>query len=153
MDIFGWKGNEMENIAPSLDLLLKTKRNLEKGQSVRVSIENYIKMSSSDFANVVSKWYVLQQRGLSTHDLMQTLDSQYRRALLHLLERSLRGESVYNQISALESEIIDACGEEISNKLARLPFLMLIPLLLMQFPAILLLLFGPLLQNFFHSLG
>lgn len=143
----------MENIAPSLDLLLKTKRNLEKGQPVRFAIEKYIKTESSDFANVVSKWYVLQQRGMATQDFMQTIDSQYRKALLQLLERSLRGESIYNQIAALESEIIDACGEEISNKLAKLPFLMLIPLLLMQFPAILLLLFGPLLQNFFHSLG
>lgn len=81
------------------------------------------------------------------------LSSLYRRSLLQILERGLRGEAVYSVLLQLETELVEACQEEISNKVARLPFILLIPLLLFQFPAFLMLLFGPLLQNFFHSLG
>ncbi|MEN0059151.1 MAG: hypothetical protein AAGB31_09985, partial [Bdellovibrio sp.] len=56
-------------------------------------------------------------------------------------------------LNRLEEEIIEACREEMAERLAQLPFILLVPLLLFQFPAFLLLLFGPLLNNFFHSLG
>ncbi|WP_413585754.1 hypothetical protein [Bdellovibrio sp. HCB274] len=143
----------MEGVAPPLALLLCVKRALEKGQPVKSGVLNYLKRHQGDFSAVVAQWLALLQQGLLTHGLINEVSSPHRQVLLQVLERGMRGEAVYNVLVSLESEMIEACEDEISTKLARLPFLLLIPLLLFQFPAFLLLLFGPLLQNFFHSLG
>lgn len=153
MDILGWKENEMENIAPPLQLLLCVKRSLEKGQTVRQGTVLFMKQAPAEFSDVVAKWHSLLQQGLPTKILLQGIPSMHRRVLLQIMERGIKGESIYNHLCQLEIEIIEACHDEIGHKLARLPFLLMIPLLLMQFPAILLLLFGPLMQNFFHSFG
>lgn len=143
----------MENIAPPLKLLLRVRRCLEKSQPVRYGILDFIEKNDGEFSKSVSQWYSLLQQGHSTQDLLHALPSLHRRVLLQILERGLKGESIYPIICQLENEIVEACQEEIEGKLARLPILLLIPLLMMQFPAILMLLFGPLLQNFFHSFG
>ncbi len=153
MDFYYWEKNEMENIAPPLKLLLSVKRQIEKNQPVRIGVLLYLQTETSDFSVSVAQWYSLFQQGKSTHTVLKLMTSMYRRVLLQVLERGLRGESVYQLLCQLENEITEACHDEISNKLAKLPFILLIPLLLMQFPAILMLLFGPLLQNFFHSFG
>jgi hypothetical protein len=113
----------------------------------------FVRSERSGYAKDVSKWISLCDQGLDTTQALQKQRSRYRRSLLELLERGLRGESIYVYLCQLEQETIEACQDEISRKLSKLPFLLLGPLLLMQFPAFLLLLFGPLLQNFFHSLG
>ncbi|WP_413559109.1 hypothetical protein [Bdellovibrio sp. HCB209] len=143
----------MEGVAPPLSLLLCVKRALEKGQTAKSGVMSYLKRHQGDFPDVVARWMALLQQGKDTHGLIKEISSPHRQILLQLLERGIRGESIYNMVVTLEEELVDACQEEISNKLARLPFLLLVPLLLFQFPAFLLLLFGPLLQNFFHSLG
>ena len=143
----------MEGIAPPLGLLLAVKRCLEKGQPVKVGIQYYLKRNQGAFVAVVGQWLALIQQGKDTQPLISQLSSQHRQVLLQLLERGLRGEAIYNVLQTLEEEILEACHEELTNKLAQLSFILLIPLLLFQFPAFLLLLFGPLLQNFFHSLA
>ncbi|MGE5085977.1 MAG: type II secretion system F family protein [Bacillota bacterium] len=143
----------MEGVAPPLALLLCVKRILEKGQPVKQGVLYYLKRHDGEFAIEVSRWMALLQQGKDTQGVIKSLSSQYRQVLLQLLERGMRGESVYAALQGLEVELVEACEEEITNKLARLPFLLLVPLLLFQFPAFLMLLFGPLLQNFFHSLG
>jgi len=143
----------MDHIAPPLQLVANIKRSVEVGSSIRSGILAFIQAENSNFAKDVSKWISLNDQGLDTMFILQKQRSQYRRSLLELLERGLRGESIYVYLCQLEQEIIEACQDEISRKLSKLPFLLLGPLLLMQFPAFLLLLFGPLLENFFHSLG
>lgn len=143
----------MENIAPPLALLLRVKRSLEKGEPVRQGVLNYIRQGGDEFAGVVIQWLGLIHQGKETRDLVQSIPSLHRRVLLQILERGLCGEPVYNTLLQLENEFVEACQDELSDRIARLPFILLIPLLLFQFPAFLMLLFGPLLQNFFHSLG
>jgi hypothetical protein len=143
----------MEGVAPPLSLLLCVKRSLEKGQPTKTGVLNYLKRYQGEYPEQVGRWLALLQQGKDTHGLIKEISSPHRQVILQLLERGLRGEAIYNVVVSLEDELIEACQEEISTKLARLPFLLLIPLLLFQFPAFLLLLFGPLLQNFFHSLG
>lgn len=143
----------MEHVAPSLQLILHVKRAIEIGGSVRSGVLNFIAIERSDFAKDVSKWISFLDQGLEIESLLQKQRSQFRRSLLELLARGLRGESIYLYLCQLEQETIEACQDEIGRKLTKLPFMLLAPLLLMQFPAFLLLLFGPLLENFFHSLG
>ncbi len=141
----------MEGVAPPLELLLCVKRSMEKGQSIKTGILDYVKRSPDNFATSVARWLSLLQQGQDPRAVVQSLTSVHRKTLLHILERGLKGESIHAILLQLEEEMVEACHEEITNKLAKLPFIMLIPLLLFQFPAFLMLLFGPLLQNFFHS--
>ncbi|MGZ3770323.1 MAG: hypothetical protein ACXVCP_11930 [Bdellovibrio sp.] len=143
----------MEGLAPPLELLSCVKRSIEKGQSVKQGILIYVKKGQGDFIIIVTRWMGLLQQGHDTRECIQAVTSLHRRTLLQVLERGLRGESIHSVLLRLEEEIIEACHDELTNKIAQLPFLMLIPLLLFQFPAFLMLLFGPLLKNFFHSLG
>lgn len=143
----------MEIIAPPLKLLLIVRRSLEKNQPVRQGLQNYFSQETGPFSLFVSRWYSLLQQGQSTREFLLELGSPHRRILLQVLERGLRGESIYTTLCQLEAEMIEEAQDEIGIKLARLPMLLLIPLLFFQFPAILMLLFGPLLQNFFHSFG
>jgi hypothetical protein len=143
----------MESVAPPLALLLCVKRAIEKGQPVRVGILLYLKRFEGEFPEFLMRWMAYIQQGKDPQDILGTLTSMHRRILIQLLERGLRGEAIYPSLIQLESEIIEACQDELGTKLARLPFILLIPLLLFQFPAFLMLLFGPLLQNFFHSFG
>lgn len=143
----------MDHIAPPLQLIAYVKRSIETGQSVRSGVLGFVRGERTTFAKDVSKWLASLDQGLSTASLLSAHSSQYRRSLLELLERGLRGESIYVYICQLEQETIEACQDEINRKLAKLPFLLLCPLLLLQFPAFLMLLFGPLLDNFFHSFG
>ncbi len=143
----------MDHVAPPLQLIAYVKRSIESGQSVRSGVLGFVRSERSDFAKNVSKWLGCLDQGLSTSFLISAQRSQYRRGLLELLERGMRGESVYVYLCQLEQETIEACQDEIDRKLAKLPFLLLAPLLLLQFPAFLILLFGPLLDNFLHSFG
>ncbi|KHD88024.1 MAG: hypothetical protein OM95_10885 [Bdellovibrio sp. ArHS] len=143
----------MEGLAPPLELLTCVKRAVEKGQSVKQGVLYYIKKNEGEFPAVVTQWLALLQQGYDPKDCVQGLSSLHRRTLLQILERGLRGEAIHGVLVRLEEELIEACQDEITNKIARLPFVMLVPLLIFQFPAFLMLLFGPLLQNFFHSLG
>lgn len=143
----------MESVAPPLILLMAVKRAIEKGDSVKTGILNYVRKESGDFPHLVTQWLSILQQGQDTRGCLQLCSSIYRRSLLQVLERGLKGEPIYNLLNQMEEEIISACNEEISARIARLPFQMLVPLLLFQFPAFLALLFGPLLKNFFHSLG
>lgn len=143
----------MEGLAPPLRLLFAVKRGLEKGQSVRVALNSYLLGDKDDFYPLVIQWLGLMQQGQSARKLLLSVKSLHRQVLLELLERGLAGEAIYQHLLQLEIEIIEACQDEMNDKLARLPFILLIPLLLFQFPAFLMLLFGPLLQNFFHSFG
>lgn len=143
----------MESVAPPLLLLLAVKRVIEKGEPVKSGILNYVRKERGDFPALVTRWLSILQQGQDPRPLVISVKSLYRQTLLDVLERGLRGEAIYALLNQMEEEIISACEEEISSRIARLPFFMMIPLLLFQFPAFLVLLFGPLLKNFFHSLG
>lgn len=143
----------MESMNPALGLLFAVKRSLERGQSVKIGVIEYLKDQKGDFVTEVSTWFSYWQQGLPTQALLQKQTSSYRRVLMHTLERGLNGEPIYNYLVSLEEEIIKACETSLSSSLGRLPFLLLIPLLLFQLPAFLALLFGPLLSQFFEALG
>ena len=143
----------MESLAPPLKLLMCVRRAMEKGQSVRQGVLAYLKSPDLEFSADVSLWISLLQQGKETKACLARLSSAHRRVLLQTLERGLKGESIQSALLSLEEELVSACQREIDEKIARLPFILLVPLLLFQFPAFLMLLFGPLLKNFLHSLG
>lgn len=139
----------MENLAPPLLLVVNLKREMERGRSIREALARYLNETDDEFARTVAAWNVRIEQGMDFP--YSSVKSLSRRALLMLLERGLKGEPVFQHLQRLESEIIENCQDEIQQKLQKLPFILMLPLLLLQFPAFLILLFGPFLENFFHS--
>lgn len=143
----------MESLSPCLNLLLSVKRSMECGNSIRHGILTYLNADRSDFSKDVSKWLSFVDQGGDVQVVIKKINSLHRRSLLELLQRGLKGESIHSSLLLLEREVFDACDDEIQRKLAKLPFILLFPLMALQFPAFLAILFGPLLENFFHSFG
>lgn len=143
----------MESMNPALLLLLTVKRHLERGQSTKIGITEYLRTEETLFRDEVSTWFNLWQQGLSTETILQKQSSIYRSILLQTLERGLKGDPIHSFLIELETEIIKACEHSLSQSLGRLPFILLVPLLLFQLPAFMILLFGPILSRFLEAMG
>ncbi len=141
----------MESIAPPLKLILALRSGLERGESVRSSAQKYIATEDDELSRLVATWMLLKNQGSPTDVLFASLKSPHRRAVLMMVERGLAGETIYPTLSRLEEEVIAATNSELEEFVALLPIKMLIPLLFFQFPAFLLLLFGPLLLQFLEQ--
>lgn len=150
----------MENVAPPLILLWEVKRALEKGQSVRVGIKNYLHRTKTDtFRHQVALWWALQNSfspDQATKNVAQIghpsppnqlspLNHQ-RRYLLTVLAAGLKGHGILPTLRDLEQGFILSCESEIQDHVSRLPLLALIPLMFLIFPAMMLLLVEPLLK-------
>lgn len=143
----------MEGLAPPLELLLCVKQAVEQGFSVKKGMQDYVNAGNKEFHITVLQFLSLLEQGKSVQEMLGAQKSIYRQSLLTLLLKSFQGFPIYQSLCELETEIVVACDDEIQHKIAKLPFLTMIPLLLFMFPSFLLLLFGPLLNNLFHSFG
>ena len=136
----------MENIAPSLILLWDVKRSLEKGQSLSIGIKNYLARPRRDlFAEQVESWWLSQTNSNIKFDRSKM--NPTRKYLLEILEQGLKGQSILENLKGYESELILSCEEEISKHVAKLPLLLMIPLMGFIFPALMMLLIAPLLNT------
>jgi hypothetical protein len=142
----------VETLAPPLELLMEVRFGLEKGQSLKKTILEYIEKSPEEpWRRDLRLWLQLLEMGRSPEAAMSSM-SLTRRQCLEVLGQGLKGEPVYPQICALEDEVFEASRLEIEEFVALLPMKSLIPLLFFQFPAFLALLLGPFLVSFLsHS--
>lgn len=143
----------MESLSPALSLLLNVKLSLERGESLRQGLQIYIsrpRFEKDELTQVVAQWLLLRDQGSSTQQLKKEIKSQYRRVLLEIIDRGLRGESILPILNVLEGEIIQACTEELERRTTLLPMQALIPLLLLQFPALAILFLAPLFGQLMH---
>jgi len=136
----------MENISPSLSLILIVRAALENGVSVRTGILQYLSNSIDPFVELVSQWLLLVDQEQSYYSLINKIHP-CRRSLLILLEKGLKGLPILPHLIELESEIVKSCEDEIEAQIQKLPILLMIPIFLLMFPAYLLLLFGPMIQS------
>jgi hypothetical protein len=74
--------------------------------------------------------------------------SRYREQLFQLLESGKKGEPILKEWRSLRLELENQIETDLKAHVESLPFKMLIPLLLLLFPAFLVLLFGPIMQMF-----
>ena len=139
----------MENLAPPLDLASFIRMSMEQGDSVKSSLVKYLQESSdNDWRLQLSQWLHRLQTHQETGSFLKKIKSHYRRATLQLLEQAYKGEPVYSQLCLLEMELREVASNELETFCASLAFKALIPLLLLQFPAFLIVLVGPLLGQF-----
>lgn len=141
----------MESISPSLKLALSLRFSIESGESVRQGIKTYLAYTDDEMSRIVAIWLSKKEQGQQATELAVKLKSPFRRTLLDCLERGLRGESILAQLSLLETEIIEANNDELERFTSLLPLKALVPLLLLQFPALFLLFLGPLLSQLTQS--
>lgn len=137
----------MENVTPTLILLWDVKRALEKGLSVSNGVQFFIKRDlRHDFAAFVRIWlnhFQTDKESISTRHLNPT-----RRHLLSLLEHGLKGQAILEALKSYEQELIMSCEDEIQTHIAKLPLILLIPLMGLIFPALMILLVVPALKMF-----
>lgn len=143
----------MENIAPPLELIIEVRFGLEKGQALKKTLQNYADdcfstdKESLNWRQFIQKWLRNLELGQSTVEIKKKLNP-VRQQIIDVLEMGLRGESIYTQICALEDELFEATKLEIEEHTAVLAIKSLIPLLMFQFPAFLMLLIGPFVAQF-----
>ncbi len=142
----------MANLAPPLELLLYVRRSIENSESIKSGIINYLQNSSGSFVSEVACWLRLQEQE-KINIVGVPSSTIYRQSLLSLLEQGLKGQSIYKQLINLEDEMVQACEQDLEKFVAQLPFKVLPALMLLQFPAFLMVLLGPLVKHFLNSLG
>jgi hypothetical protein len=138
----------VDGLTPTLKHLLALKSGIERGDSIRASMQRYVLQNNDELSRLVATWLSRRDQGAATEDLLAKVESPFRQSSLQVMDRGLVGESIYQQVLLLEEETIEASKIEMERFLSLLPIKMLIPLLLLQFPAFLILLFGPLLAQF-----
>jgi hypothetical protein len=144
----------MENLAPPLSVVLQLQLEMENGHSFRESLRQMLRShDENDFMKTIREWSVRKSHNQSTLLLVKSLTSPYRRTLLDLFERGWEGEPILEPLQSIEEEIRIAAQAELDQFIATLPFRAMIPLLLLQFPAYMLLLLGPILSDLSRQLG
>lgn len=156
----------MEGLAPPLKCLIHVQSGVQNGESVRSSLTRYLHggdvlfdgssraLEIDDaFGHVLRRFLFAWEQGHDWRSLLNEAGSHQRRALLEVLACGLAGQSISAHLESLRDEITNACDLEIREHLELLPLKMLAPLLLFQFPAFLLLIFGPLLRHLVEELN
>lgn len=135
----------MANLNPVLLLVWQLKRNLSSGKSLRNGIESYLGEESGDeLFKILQKWWLWRENGGTGEYIYEK--SIHLTYLFSLLDAGLRGQAILLRLSDFESILLEKCEEEIQLYVESLPSLMILPLLLFIFPAIMFLLLPPLIK-------
>jgi hypothetical protein len=136
----------MESLAPLYKLALMVRLQMQQGESVRSALINYLNEGDSELSEDVTS--LITQGSLPIKN-----QSVLRQSLWSLYSRGLLGEPILPSLLLIEQEIHECCEIQMQKFISSLPIKLLIPLLLLQFPAFLLLLLGPLFSNLIDSLN
>jgi type II secretory pathway component PulF len=122
---------------------------LESGKSVRESILILIDQFDRDqFIDVMQLWMKQKEVGLNDVNISGLTSSSINRKIFSLLDRGLNGESILRYLKTLELESREQVQIERDKSLAKLPIKLLVPLILLIFPAYLIVLLVPILSEF-----
>ena len=143
----------MEGVAPPLGLVLELRLDLENGRSVRDGLTRFLQKSpSDDFVHLLEHWIAVRElrgvKGLRQHRGW----TSWRQMVLEMIERGLAGNPILEELKQMELDLIAASDNQIERELRALPIMSLVPVLLFQFPAYLLLLLGPWMQQLLENL-
>lgn len=135
----------MENLAPSLILLWDVKRALESGLSAGQGVRTFLTRESDEVFHFQTRvWWSSLSNPHIKFDRRKL--APHRRMLLELLEAGMRGQPISAALKNLEAELILSCEDEINSHVAKLPMILLLPLLGLVFPSMLMLLIVPVLD-------
>ena len=139
----------MVPLAPPLKAVLEIRLQMENGISVAQSVKNYVQSNTQDeFAKELGLWLFARETGQRFEKKLHF----HRKNLIEILNRGLKGDPIMEYLKDFEEDIVEICKEDLEKHLERLPYICLMPLMLFQFPAFLLLLIGPLVSNLLNVL-
>jgi len=143
----------VEGIAPPLKMVLQLRLDIENGQSVRKALNRFLIQSPvNEFKNFLEFWIAVREKngvkGLRAHPGW----TSWRQVVLEVIERGLEGTPILEELKQLELDLIETSENQIEHELRALPIVSLIPVLLLQFPAYLLLLLGPWIKQLLENL-
>jgi tight adherence protein C len=142
----------MESMNPLLHLILNIRLGLERGESLRIVLRDYLARHQTELTPELRDWVLHVEQGRPLQQELRAWHSPHRRSLLSILQRGSKGEAILPALTLIEAEVFEACEEELEKRAALLPLKCLVPLLLLQFPALLILILGPLLAELMKSL-
>lgn len=138
----------MEDLSPTLMLIIGVREALERGDSVRAGIAEFVAHDTSDLKLVLLNPALVAEEGARRfRELKET-----EKSALSILRRGLEGESILPILRDLENDLIDRSDMEIEDFTQKLTFRCLIPLMIFVFPGYLVLLLGPMIERLLISL-
>ena len=143
----------MEYLAPPLNALLHVQLKIKCGSSVKSALQSYIKnYPTCPFAKQINLWLFYMETGQTVpQDWMKK--HKYRKNLLDIFSRGIAGEPILKFLKDFQEELSMICHHELEQHIQKLPFITLIPLFLLEVPAVFLLLLGPLILELQNSLA
>lgn len=143
----------MDNLATPYVFVEHLRYGLESGESLMVIIKRFVRNDMSEFSFTMNRWIVFSQQEQYIPGGFQKNLQIYRRSIFDLLDLAKSGASIVEPLKSMEKELISICENDLQRHLDKLPFQLMIPMLFLQFPAILILIIGPLLIQFFSEVG
>lgn len=141
----------MENLTPPLlKALREIKWLIQSGKPMKEALQIYLEGTNDEFAAQLREHWISKSQNTNSCAEFRTY---FQNACWNLILRGIAGQPVLEPLESLEAEVALAAEAELDDHLATLPFKVLIPLLLFQFPAYLLLLLGPMLRELQLQLG
>lgn len=142
----------MEDLSFLLKLCLHVRVSIEGGEALRVSILRFSDLEDSIHYLKLKQWLTHFDQSDGECDAESFFSNHHTQIFLEILSQGLSGHSIYDRIKAVEEEFIEVCKDEFQKELDKLPYVLMVPLLLFMFPAYLLLLLGPILNLFLREL-
>ena len=143
----------MDYLAPPLNAVLQIQLKIKSGLSVRSAIQAYVKDSPDcSFATQINLWLFYMETGKPFIQIIPKKKS-YRKILLDILHRGLKGEPILCILQEFEIELKRAALQDLEQQIQKLPFFSFLPLFLFQVPAFFLLLLAPLLLELQENLS
>jgi len=142
----------VEYLAPPLECALEIRAAIQSGRSVREGALLFAQSCPCPFAEVIGRLILRHDQGESATNLLRLASTPLQRGLFMLILRGSRGEPVGTPLNGLIDELRTASEVQMEEFAQTLPSRLMLPLLLLQFPAFLILLLGPLLHDLSRSL-
>jgi len=139
----------MENVAPTLLCAVYLHRFIENGDSMAVALRKYLNQFNDACAVEVAQVLLCYEQGRQYS--IPTMSPQ-REALFLIIQNALNGYPVSPALNHLTEELYTSSYAEMEQYAVILTHRVLVPVLLLQFPALLLLILGPLIQSFLEAL-
>lgn len=134
---------------PLLRAIREVRWHLGAGHGMNEAVRAYLENNGDEMAARVRKRWAQRTQGA----ISEPFTSFREQAFWELLARGAAGQPTAEPLRALEDEARAAAESELELHVSTLPFKLLIPLLLFQFPAYLILLLGPMLRELTRQMG
>lgn len=142
----------MEDLRFLLKLCLHVRVSMEGGESLRASIDRFSNFEHSKNHFKLKEWLSHHEQSDGECRADQLFANNHIQIFLGIMADGLMGHSIFERLKSLEEELIEVCKDAFQRELDRLPYILMVPLLLFMFPAYLLLLLGPILNMFLNQL-